>query len=341
MIVKRRIFPFFIPHYGCEHECVFCDQRKISGIGEPIAVESLSEAVHEIISDIKDTRPLEIALYGGSFTALPIAQQDAYLQATAPLIRRRPDCSIRISTRPDCIDTDSVLRLKSFGVKTIELGAQSMCEDVLRLSQRGHSPDDVINASKAVKRSGVSLILQMMTGLPGDCAEKSVYTAEQFVKLEPDGVRIYPAVVVSDTKLYDMWKRGAYSEHSISDAVELCARLCVIFDEGDIPIIRLGLNPTDELSGGLAAAGAYHPALGELVYSRVCLNMAIGFMKGIKPGSDVIITVSKGFMSKMTGIRRENVKMLINRFSLASLKVVEADIPKISGNMPKMIVREL
>ena len=317
---------------------MFCNQRKISGLDRPVSVESLRVSVDKIISDVTDTHPIEVALYGGSFTALSVELQNEYLGAFLPLIRERPDSLIRVSTRPDCIDFDTVERLKSFGVKVIELGAQSMCDDVLLLSKRGHCAKDVVCASEVIRSSGVSLILQMMTGLFGDTAEKSVFTAMEFVRLRPDGVRIYPAVVVRDTVLYDLWESGVYEEHSVSDAVRICARLCVIFDEADIPIIRLGLNPTDELSGGQAVAGAYHPALGELVYSRVCLDMAMGLLDGVEPGSNVVIAVSQGFMSKMVGMRRGNVKLLIDKFSLGSLKVVESNIAKTSRNRPGMVV---
>ena len=299
-----------------------------------MSAEYLRSEISKVMLDLNDTRPVEIALYGGSFTALPLDVQIEYLKSIQLIVGNRGNFSVRISTRPDCIDVSTVERLKSFGVKTIELGAQSMCEDVLLLSKRGHTAKDVTSASKIIKAAGVSLILQMMTGLLGDCEEKSVYTAKQLVKLEPDGVRIYPAVVVFDTQMYEIWKKGEYAEHTVSDAVELCAKLCVVFDEARIPIIRLGLNPTDELSGGQAVAGAYHPAFGELVYSRVCLNQAMEILSGIEPGSDVVITVSRGFMSKMTGMRRENIKILIDKFSLGSLKVVEADIERVSRNMP-------
>jgi len=341
LTARRSIIPFFIPHYGCEYECVFCNQRKISGIKEPVSVERLCADINKVISDTTDARHLEIALYGGSFTALPVRQQLEYLTAIQSIIGERASFSVRISTRPDYIDLETVERLKLFGVKTVELGAQSMCEDVLLLSKRGHTPEDVVIASNMIKSAGVSLVLQMMTGLLGDTAEKSVYTAKEIVRLAPDGVRIYPAVVVRDTELYDLWKKKEYKEHTVSDAVELGAELCVIFDEADIPIIRLGLNPTDELSGGQAVAGAYHPAFGELVYSRVCLNMAMRFLDGVEPGCDVVISVSRGFMSKMVGMRRQNVKLLVDKYSLGSLKVVEVDIAKISRNMPGMIVSKL
>ena len=341
-MTRRRILPIFIPNYGCEHDCVFCNQSRISGslhtspadVRAIINAAVLSGESGRTENDMNMSRPIELALYGGSFTALPLSVQNEYLESAKTLLTLNPQNTIRISTRPDCIDHETVSRLSDFGVKTIELGAQSMDDEVLRLTKRGHSPDDVRAAAKVIKAAGLTLILQMMTGLPGDTREKSLGTAEQIAKLKPDGVRIYPAVIVRGTAMYDMWLGGEYSEHTVDDAISLCAELVPVFDSAEIPIIRLGLNPTDDLSGGEAAAGAYHPALGELVYSRVCYNMAEELLEEISPGSDVILTVSKGFTSKMTGRKRENIIKLTDRFSLRSLKVVESDTKSKTSNLP-------
>lgn len=146
-----------------------------------------------------------------------------------------------------------------YGVETVELGAQSMDAEVLRRSARGHTAEDVERASKLIKASGFRLILQMMTGLPGDTAEKDIETAREIIALEPDGVRIYPTVIVRDTALYDMWRAGKYMEHTVEDAVSVCAQLVPLFEAAGIPIIRLGLNPTDDLSGGDAARRGISP----------------------------------------------------------------------------------
>lgn len=267
---------------------------------------------------------MEIAFYGGSFTAIPESEQNELLDAAKPLIEFDPRNSIRISTRPDCMDETIAARLKGYGVATVELGAQSMCDDVLLASRRGHTASDVGRAAEIVKNAGLKLILQMMTGLPGDTREKSLHTAKRFVELAPDGVRIYPTVVVAGTELYDMWNRGEYREHTVEEAIDLCAEICPLFEEADIQIIRLGLNPTDDLTAGTAAAGAYHPAFGELVYSKVYYNKAAKLLKGTKPGSSATITVPKGRVSMMVGHKRCNIITLTNEFSLQSLKIIEA-----------------
>jgi histone acetyltransferase (RNA polymerase elongator complex component) len=198
-----------------------------------------------------------------------------------------------------------------------------MCDDVLLASRRGHTAQDVENAANAVRNAGLRLILQMMTGLPDDMPEKSLYTAKRFAELKPDGVRIYPAVVVQGTELCEMWRRGEYMEHTVDAAVELCTSLCRIFEDRDIPVIRLGLNPTKALSSGAAVAGAYHPAFGELVYSRIYYDKASALLKDVMPGSDVTLAVAKGCVSRMTGIRRCNIDALAKAFKLRSLKVTE------------------
>ena len=231
--------------------------------------------------------------------------------------------AIRLSTRPDAIDETVLERLHRYGVETVELGAQSMDAEVLRRSARGHTAEDVERASKLIKASGFRLILQMMTGLPGDTAEKDIETARKIIALEPDGVRIYPTVIVRDTELYDMWRAGKYREHTVEDAVSVCAQLVPLFEAAGIPIIRLGLNPTDDLSGGDAAGGAYHPALGELVRSRIMLQKARELLDGITPGSTVTLAVGRGKASQMAGQHRCSTKALTEEFGLKNIRITE------------------
>jgi len=336
-VPARQILPLFIPHAGCVHACVFCDQRRISGENKPASADDVRAVVMSAIKAFEKTcathegqnktsQSIELALYGGSFTALPEAMQNELLDAAHPLLKLGAQCSIRISTRPDYIDTKTVQRLKSYGVNTIELGAQSMCDDVLSASLRGHNAADVVAACDVIKSAGLSLILQMMTGLPGDTHEKSLYTAGKIAELKPAGVRIYPSVIIRGTKLHEMWQSGEYTEHTVHDAVELCAKICIIFENANIPIIRLGLNPTDELSAGSAVAGAYHPALGELVYSKVLYNKVSNMLYGIPPGSSIEIIVGKGMTSKMAGHRRENILALKKNHSLNAIKIVESNV---------------
>ena len=273
MSAKHSIIPVFIPHYGCTNSCVFCNQRRITGFSATGVLDVL-HAVEAAVREHKDAKLAELAFYGGSFTSLPIEQQNEFLLAAQPFLSNGLN-AIRVSARPDSFSSSDAVRLKGFGVRTVELGAQSMCDDVLIASQRGHTAADVARASKTVKNAGIKLILQMMTGLPADTNEKSILTAKRLIELEPSGVRIYPAVVIKGTELYEMWRCGSYIEHTVEDAVELCARIYAMFEQSEIPVIRMGLNPTEDLSGGDAVAGAYHPAFGELVLSRIHYTKAV------------------------------------------------------------------
>ena len=271
MSARSHILPVFIPHLGCPHACVFCNQNAITAADEARALETLEAAAAHSGDLPEDT---ELAFYGGSFTALPAKAQLRFLEAAQKVMRGGRVTSIRLSTRPDAIDAEILSRLKQYGVKTVELGAQSMRDEVLRLSGRGHTAEDVRRASRMIRSAGFSLVLQMMTGLPGDDDEGALETARELIALQPGAVRVYPAVVVRGTELERLWRAGEYREHSVEDAVRVCARLLPLFEAAGIPVIRLGLNPTDELSGGAALAGAYHPALGELVRSRILRNRA-------------------------------------------------------------------
>ncbi len=325
MSARESIIPIFVPHLGCPNDCVFCNQRRISGSRQPAVAEDVKEAIEKAAALLPLGAKRQLAFYGGSFTAIPVAEQLSLLAAAKEELDRGRIDSIRLSTRPDAIDGAVLKRLRDFGVETIELGAQSMDEEVLLLSGRGHTARDVEQASRLIKDWGFRLILQMMTGLPGDTPEKSVETARRIAALKPDGVRIYPTVIVRDTALFDLWQAGRYKEHTVEDAVEICAMLLPIFEEAGIPVIRLGLNPTEELSGGAAAGGAYHPALGELVKSRIMYSEARSLLAGTEPGSRVTLEVGKGKTSQMTGQHRQNIEKLSREFGLSGIKIKESD----------------
>ena len=329
MSAREIIIPVFVPHLGCPNDCVFCNQRRISGKQNPASADDVRYAIESGISRIggKTTDRIQLAFYGGSFTAIPRQEQSNLLSAAKEYLVRGIIDSVRLSTRPDAIDGEILKRLKAYGVETIELGAQSLDDEVLALSGRGHTAADVEKASDLIKKSGYRLILQMMTGLPGDTFEKSLETVKRIIALKPDGVRIYPTVVVKDTALYDLWKTGRYSEHSVEDAVELCSVILPMFKEAGIPVIRLGLNPTDELSSGVAVAGAYHPALGELVMSRIMRNLAETLLdeKGAEcnglSGKSVKIIVNSSDVSKMIGQHKCNVNYLKEKFALSEVRI--------------------
>lgn len=332
MSARESIIPVFVPHLGCPNDCVFCNQRRISGAQEPAGVENVKNAIESAAALPRNGAKRQLAFYGGSFTAIPSCQQEALLGAAKEYLDRGEIDAIRLSTRPDAIDGAVLARLKKYGVETIELGAQSLCDEILLLSGRGHTAEDVVSASKQIKAAGFRLILQMMTGLPGDSVERTVDTAKKIIALRPDGVRIYPTVIVRDTALYDLWQAGEYKEHTVADAVEYCAAIVPLFEAAGIPIIRLGLNPTDELSGGAAAGGAYHPALGELVKSRLMLDKMRAVLNGVPAGSRVTLGVNKSRVSQAVGQHRGNVSRLTAEFGLKELKIrgIDAENDEIS-----------
>ena len=323
-MAKRNIIPLFIPHAGCSHRCVFCDQVQISGADTPVTPALASAPIQAALPAAG--MGCELAFYGGSFTALPAAVQRRLLEAAVPYRADGRISCIRLSTRPDAIDDAACALLKEYGVTTVELGCQSMDEGVLALTRRGHSSEDTVMAVHCLRRHGFQVILQMMTGLPGDTGRESRETAEKIIALNPDGVRIYPTVVLRNTELARMMEAGEYRPQSVETAVSLCADLYQRFLENDIPVIRLGLNPTEELSGGEVLAGAYHPALGELVLSEIFLRMAREKLRTVDPLERAELLVHPSRISVMVGQKRRNLTLLQREFSMQRLKVRAGDI---------------
>ena len=322
MSARESIIPVFVPHLGCPNDCVFCNQRRISGSVAPATAEDVVSAIENALRLTPPGTRRQLAFYGGSFTAIPVAEQESLLGAAVPYLERGDIASLRLSTRPDAIDGAVLRRLRSYGVETIELGAQSMSERVLALSGRGHTAADVEDAARAVKGAGFRLILQMMTGLPGADDESDVESARRIAALGPDGVRVYPTVIVRDTALCDLWRAGRYKEHTVEDAVRVCVRILPVFEQAGIPVIRLGLNPTEDLSGGDAVGGAYHPALGELVKSRIMRDRAEKILSGAKRGEQAVLRVNPRLMSQLVGQHGANRAYLVERFGLSGLRIV-------------------
>lgn len=308
-----RILPIFIPHEGCPHDCVFCNQRRIAA---PVSPDP-GEIRERVCAAFEAGLTSEVAFYGGSFTAIPAERQEAFLAAV-----EGTGVAVRVSTRPDCIDEAVIERLLRHRVQTVELGAQSMDDGVLRLANRGHTAEDVRRASRLLKDAGFTVVLQAMAGLPGDRGTWR-QTAEELAALFPDGVRIYPVVVIRDTALYDMWRRGTYQPLSVPEGADAAADMLEVFLKYNIPVIRIGLNPTEELSGGAAVAGAYHPALGEMAHSRIFLRRVLQDLKETSfRGKRLRIGVPRGRVSQMAGVSRENIRKL-EEMGAAGVRIFE------------------
>jgi len=328
-MAKKSIIPIFIPHLGCPNDCVFCNQRRIAGKIKAPTGDEVREIIKDGLSKYGGGN-VQIAYYGGSFTALPPHLQEEYLEKANEFISSGDVCDIRVSTRPDAIDEDVVKRLKRYNVSTVEIGAQSMDDEVLFLSRRGHDADATRKAAKLIKESGFKLVLQVMCGLPGDDADKCRKTAAETAKLSPDAVRIYPVVVLRDTALCDMYERKEYKALTIDSAAEIAADMLEIFEDSKIPAIRIGLNATDELSyGDSVAAGAYHPELGGIVRSRLYLRRAERAIRELESGNDISIAVNPACVSLMVGHKRENMDKLCKLFPGLDIKVEkDGKIPK-------------
>lgn len=270
---RKLIIPVFVPHRGCPHDCVFCNQKSISGQMVAPTMEEVRNTVLSYEKIAGNYESVEVAFYGGSFTGIPVEEQIAYLQEIAPFLKRGFVHSIRLSTRPDCIDRETLSRLWRYGVRTIELGAQSMDDAVLKCSGRGHLAADTANASRLIKEYGFVLGIQTMTGLPGASREKDLKTAEKVCAINPDFVRIYPTIVIQNTALAELYSTGGYIPPSLEDTVSLCARLFRRYKLDGIRVIRMGLQSSETIrDGGEILAGPYHPAFGELVRSRLVLE---------------------------------------------------------------------
>ncbi len=318
-MARQRILPVFVPHLGCPHDCVFCNQRRISGSSVPASGADVTAILQKARAGFPAGATL--AFYGGSFTAIHPALQEELLGAAQPFLQDGTIRAIRLSTRPDAIDGDVLRRLRHYGVETVELGAQSMDDRVLYESGRGHTAADTERAVSRLREEGFSVILQMMTGLPGSSRTSDLQTAERIIGLHPDGVRIYPTVVVKNTPLEDLWRAGLYEEHTVEAAVDVCAEILPKMEAAGIPVIRLGLNPTEELSREGAVAGAYHPALGELVRSEILLRRGRALLKAVPKGAFVTLGVAPERVSAMTGQKRRNVELLTAEFALSGLKI--------------------
>ena len=292
----------FVPHIGCPNKCSFCDQRYITGMRKAPSDEEVDRAVAAATSG-KQYCPeqTEIAFFGGSFTAINRSYMTGLLQAAHRYVEDGTVCGIRISTRPDAVDEEVLSLLKTYGVTSIELGAQSMNDRVLQMNNRGHSSADVRIAARQIKDHGFSLGIQMMTGLYGDDDQKALQTAKDIIALAPETVRIYPTLVLKDTDLEALYDDKKYQPQTLERAVELAAKLYLLFTESGVKVIRLGLHTVEQEA---LIAGPWHPAFSELCQSKILLTKVLSVLQ--EPGK-YLIRVGKSDLSKMIGQQKENL----------------------------------
>lgn len=304
---------FFIPHLGCPNQCSFCNQRTISGQKSPPSPEEIRQGCQAALEYLgRRAEQAEIAFFGGSFTAVERSYMVSLLEAAFPFVGENRFSGIRISTRPDAVEDEILALLQDYGVTVIELGVQSMDDEVLQKNFRGHTARQAAEASRRIHQYGFSLGLQMMTGLDGQNSESCLATAAHLAELEPQCVRIYPTVVLRGTLLAERFLKGMYSPPSLEETVSLGAELLDFFEGKQIPVIRFGLHASKEVEGQMLAGG-YHPALRELCEARRFLFRQRDVLKSCYPEGcekTVQLAVNPKDISKALGQKKENLLLL-------------------------------
>jgi radical SAM enzyme (TIGR01210 family) len=323
---RHYIIPIFVSHRGCPHDCVFCNQKKITGQGGDATSEDVRNKIEEYLQTIpRENSIIELAFYGGSFTAIPIEQQRELLDVVQPYIAQGIINNIRVSTRPDCIDMQVIELLKGYKVQIVELGVQSMDEEVLRLSNRGHSAQDVIDAVALLKQNGFTVGVQVMVGLPGDTRQKSIDTVQRLIELKPDIARIYPALVITNTYMEQMYHSGHYKPLTLEEAVEVCKNLLILFEKSNIEVIRIGLQPTENiLEGKEVVAGPFHPSMRQLVVSSIYRDMIEYMLKDAQSINQLEIYVHPQDISNLLGQKRSNINYIKAHMKIEKIIVTQS-----------------
>lgn len=338
---KINIVPVFVPHYGCPNDCIFCNQRKITNYEKSIDMDSVRNYIDNYISyfnnnDVKR----EIAFYGGSFTGIKREDMISYLKIANEYIDKGMIDSIRLSTRPDYIDDEILTILKKYKVETIELGVQSMNDEVLIANNRGHNSQAVICASNLIHEYDFKLGLQMMIGLYKDDEKTAFKTAKKFIEMKPDIVRIYPTLVIEDTYLETLYKLNKYTPLDINKAVKIIKPIYALFKVNDIDVSRIGLQPTENINEeGSVVAGPFHAAFRQLVEQELYREALEKYLSIYKNIDELFIEVPNSQMSYIVGNKAENKKYLKNRFNISkiSFKAINGDKIYITINNDKKI----
>ncbi|MDI9480975.1 MAG: elongator complex protein 3 [Syntrophomonadaceae bacterium] len=334
---QTRNIAIFIPHLGCPFRCCFCQQQKISATQHPPSISQVQEIIETALVTIPSESDVEVAFFGGTFTSLPEQLQNDYLECVQPYLKNRNIRGIRLSTRPDAIDINRLEALQQRGVTTIELGVQSLDNEVLRLSGRGYQSAQVVAASEMIHTSGIRLGIQLMVGLPGDNRQRDLETTRRTIALSPAMVRIYPTLIIAGTELEQEFRAGNYEPLSLEEAVEITANMYGLFTRAHIPVIRMGLHPSEELQqSDTVVAGPFHPAFGELVLQKVALEQARCLLKNhlssqISVQEPILFCPPREY-SQLVGPGRINIAALQTEFGLKELKV-KSDQTLSSGSM--------
>ena len=312
---KHYIIPIFVPHKGCPHDCIFCNQKRITGTeGENVDGEYVKRTIDEYLKTINSREAfVEVSFFGGSFTAIPMDYQNQLMEPAKAALEEGRINAIRLSTRPDYIDDNILNNLKIHGASIIELGVQSLDEKVLAASGRGHSAEAVYEASRLIKEKGFVLGHQLMLGLPLDSQEKDIESAKKSISMKPDICRIYPALVIRNTPMEDLYYKGRYKPYSLEDTVETAKKVYSLYYANGIPVIRVGLQPTDNINvHGDVVAGPFHPAIRELVEGSLLNDMLYEALREAKGRWEVHINnryISRLYADKKRYFNRVKEKL--------------------------------
>lgn len=319
---KEYIIPIFVPHLGCPNDCTFCNQKKISGQTKNVKAEDVKNTIEYYLNNFKDdNKYIEVAFFGGSFTGIDVDKQKELLSVAYEYIKNKKIDSIRISTRPDYINKEILKMLKSYGVKTIELGVQSTNDYILNKSKRGHTFEDVKKASKLIRKNGFILGHQMMVGLPESTRQDEINTAKDLIKLKPKIARIYPVLVIKGTQLEKDYESGEYTPLTVEQAVETAKDLLVLFNKKKINVIRIGLQNTNEITDpnskeSQVVAGPYHPAFRQLVESRLWYDNIANEIKKVNSNvTHIQIDVNPSDINNAVGHKRINIKKINDTYN--------------------------
>ena len=328
-MIKHYNIPIFLPELACPYRCVYCNQFHITGNNDIVKPEDVKHIIDSHLSSFKEeNRFVEVAFFGGNFTGLPVKMQNDYLEVVQPYLDMNLIHGIRCSTRPDYIDLKRVKEIKHYGMRNIELGAQSTNDDVLKHCKRGHTYNDIVNASEIILSEDITLGLQMMIGLPFDSEEKDFQTAKDIISLGAKETRIYPCIVVKDTELEAMYLSGEYQALSIEEAVERSSKLYSYFTENQVKVLRIGLHASDELDNEAYVTGPYHKNFAEMVFSNIWKekfeNLKISESENLK--KDIIINVPASQINHAIGWNGENKKLLLEQFRSVDFKCRDASM---------------
>ncbi|MBQ9139274.1 MAG: radical SAM protein [Ruminococcus sp.] len=304
--MKHSNISIFIPHIGCPHRCSFCDQRTISGAEKIPHGDDVREICEKALAEVKSPENTEIAFFGGSFTAIPRAYMTELLEAAYSFVGEGKFKGIRLSTRPDCIDREVLTILKKYGVTSIELGAQSMSNKVLKANQRGHSADDVKKSALLIREYGFELGLQMMVGLYRSEMADEYETLERIIEIRPDTVRIYPVVILKGTRLGELYQSGEYDTFSFEDVTEFVADAMLRFADKGINVIKCGLHASEFVERDMLG-GFYHPAFREICESHIYRRKMKELIR-CESSCDYVFAVTPSCISKAIGQNKSNIK---------------------------------